>query len=103
MNENHVMHKFVDWLSDNEGCDEDERIDPYYRYSGRSMYNETCFGLVGRLNDILIALFSFLGDYPEEAAEMANAVKSLRTDSLGRREIVYFPYIQIDDPRSPKR
>ena len=74
-----------------------------FAYSGRFMYGKTCFGLVGNFSSILKALFAFLADYPEHAKALAKTVKCMKSDSLGRQEIVYFPHVSIPDPRIPNR
>lgn len=82
--------------------------DPYFRhsYSGRGMYGDACFGVVGHPRDVtkwLIALNQAVNDLLESDDEIAEAlgdldeafvwelVDSMRDDNLGRDTITYFP------------
>lgn len=75
-------------------------------YSGRGMYGAKCLGvptdeslggvianIIECMEDPLLAAFEKVGQC-EELQEVANAVRRVQTDSLGRGIIVYFPGIE---------
>lgn len=65
----------------------------YEDYSGRSMYDATCFGVVCDVSDVRIgvALAQALCDYDVDAL-----ARAARTDSMGHDVIVYFPGWQLE-------
>jgi hypothetical protein len=69
-------------------------------YSGRAMYGEKCFGLVGHPSDLLRFFVALLeaeiedDGNPEVASLLADRV---RTDSLGLSTIYYFPGVTLSD------
>jgi hypothetical protein len=74
-------------------------------YSGRGMYGDTCFGVVGNVRTygrFLIALMEsdaydaelLAAERLELATELASRV---RTDGMGLDTIFYFPGIQLTD------
>jgi hypothetical protein len=66
-------------------------------YSGRCMYGEDCLGFHTNLNGFLTQSMSLIrklkADEIEEALTDAvvYVISNVRTDSLGREEIFYFP------------
>ena len=90
---NAVMRRFAAWLEDN-----DTGIEPCFGYSGRWMFGQTCFGLVGSLADIQCALMEFVEDNPDDGSVIRNLVKSQRRDNMGLDMIVYFPDVDIPKP-----
>lgn len=67
-------------------------------YSGRGMYGEKCLAVSGiDLGDLIaevVLLTAELGyEKPEEVAQISQAFRSLKTDSLGRGQVVYFPAV----------
>ncbi len=87
------MRKFAEWLEEN-----DTGIRPYYGYSGRGMFGDTCFGVVGDPNGIQGALMDFAYDCPAARGAVGRIVKNQRRDSLGKGMIVYFPGVDIPKP-----
>lgn len=85
-----TKHPLVELL-ENTGGDFEMR-----EYSGRGMYGDKCLGLVGSIGrivgDIVEACLS--EDIPTESREyIADAVRGMRTDSMGRDSVVYFPSV----------
>lgn len=69
-------------------------------YSGRSMYGESCFGLVLRNDDAfgdIYALVRALVDKGvlEDDYEDVEMVRAMREDSMGLGTIYYFPGYQV--------
>lgn len=68
----------------------------HWEYSGRYMYGEGCFGFSGTI----VEYGSFLvqaannEDYSDLAYELA---QNVRTDSMGRDSIFYFPGLVVTD------
>ncbi|AKE44655.1 hypothetical protein AU106_gp024 [Sinorhizobium phage phiM9] len=56
-------------------------------YSGRAMYGETTFGVVGDLNDIFTFMQVFGAQCNEEDLD---PIMSFRVDSMGLQSIVYY-------------
>lgn len=77
--------------------DNDDRLQIYKQYSGRFMYGEVCFGITtNQFADpagMVMQLATFLHSKGEIelASDLSNKI---RTDSLGRGFIVYFPGYQ---------
>ena len=82
-------------------------------YSGRGMFGKYCLGVdvITDCSDFLPELFSALGDMscstgpnpislPEGLYELATSFESMRSDSMGKGMIYYFPKIQFieDEP-----
>lgn len=66
-------------------------------YSGRYMYDEVCFGIVGSAGDygkFLIAVATHSDAGKEDAQDLADSV---RTESMGHDTIFYFPGFTIDN------
>lgn len=62
-------------------------------YSGRYMYGQKCFGLVGGESDFgrfMVEMTVIVG--PDAARQL---VDSLCTDSMGRDVIFYFPGVEV--------
>jgi hypothetical protein len=81
-------------------------FEPYYEYSGRCMYGETCFGITGNLRHIpefFIRLTQNIIQYQEvnvpenktKAAQVLQAFETMEMDSLGLDSIIYFKRINI--------
>jgi len=74
--------------------DQGVEAEPRYDYSGRGMYGKTCIGFTMPGDGALLlgmALMAVLDE--DEATEMA---RMLRTDSMGRDTIFYFPGVTLD-------
>lgn len=63
----------------------------YERYSGRAMYGEECFGIVGSMGEIM----SFQAELPRSLARQL--ARAFRTDDMGLDVIGYFPGFTIDE------
>jgi len=65
-------------------------------YSGRGMYEERCLGItadgdIGKfIADIIIGM-NETDDYDFSCADIAEAFSGMRTDSMGKGTIYYFP------------
>lgn len=75
------------------GIDEDDFRDDY---SGRGMYGKTCFGIVGTASDF--ALFCAAVGWCAREALMNDWdwVGNVRSDSMGRSTIWYWPGVQVE-------
>lgn len=74
-------------------------------YSGRGMYGDTCIGIVsenavGAAISFSIALFvnAFTRGDHEYLSSLRQHLENPSTDSLGRRQIAYWPEMQLEDP-----
>jgi hypothetical protein len=79
-----------------EACrGDDDAVEIREDYAGRSMYGDTCLGFVVSSNAaarrLMAGIASVLG--AEEAGDIAPRV---RTDSMGRDMIVYFPGLTLE-------
>ena len=86
----HAMRQFVDWLDEGSG------VEPFFKYSGRAMYGEKCFGITGQLADIQTALMDFVAVHPDCARAVRDMVKTQRIDNMALDMIVYFPGVDIE-------
>lgn len=71
-------------------------------YSGRGMYGKTCLGINVDSSDILGKLGKIMADLvrdtPEEFREgVAAGLRRVKTDSMGKGMIVYFPDVEFQD------
>lgn len=70
-------------------------------YSGRGMYGETCIGFTTdrNLGNAFADLISSLAHSSDSVnmEELADAFRSMQTDSMGLGTIVYFPGIEFVD------
>lgn len=90
---NYAVEALVDALE----LDDDVTI--HRKYSGRGMYGKTCIGFSGSnpLSTITEAMGSVVEDQfnsedgLEWALEFFEMISSMRKDSLGLGEIIYFP------------
>jgi hypothetical protein len=78
----------------------DNDLEPYYGYSGRSMYGTTCFGLVGdvaKINGFIIDLVrNVMEDNDNEVnEEFLDSFRRMSVDSMGRDSIMYFHDLDI--------
>jgi|GEM_PF-2775330 len=67
-------------------------------YSGRAMYGAECLGVEfdGRLGHVLSELVRYAaGLERDDAQELADALRDMRTDSMGRGTIAYFPDVHF--------
>lgn len=62
-------------------------------YSGRGMYGDECFGVVGDLPAFATFLVELAVEYNSVAEQLA---QQLRQDSMGRHDIYYFPGISAE-------
>lgn len=68
-------------------------VDGVQSYSGRGMYGRSCLGVeTDDLGDLFAAVLEEL-EGEEDTQDVQLAFKSMRTDSMGRGTIVYFPAI----------
>jgi len=70
----------------------EERFD-CYSYSGRAMYGETCLAVNDDGRGLGEVMATIIRGAIEEGsgAKIADAVSEMRTDSMGRGTVVYFP------------
>lgn len=78
--------QYVFDAADMAGIDTDE--DLMRDYSGRFMFGDTCFGVIGDQQSYGQFMIELAAGDPELAKELANAVK---TDSMALSTIYYFP------------
>lgn len=67
-------------------------------YSGRGMCGKTCIGFVHGTTNTEAAMeiaFYVAKNFPY--CDLINDFKNVRTDSMGRESIIYFPSIQVED------
>lgn len=78
-----------------------ERMDSgraYPDYSGRGMFGQKCFGIVGGIGDLVTFMMELVKEEPDLAQEMASYIQH---DSMGLDSIYYFPDVHfpnIDPP-----
>ena len=87
-----VVRKLAEWLRENTG----NGVVPYFKYSGRFMYGETCFAVTGNPNDIQAALMDFAFQHQRMAEIIRGLIKDQRQDDFGLDTIVYFPGVDIE-------
>ncbi len=89
-------------------CAEDNRLEPYYNYSGRAMYGKKCFGLVGSIGSIAGFIIDMVESCTmEEVVSLPFTTKQtviecfryMHTDSMGMDSIMYFPSLNIEAPK----
>lgn len=79
-------------------------------YSGRGMGGKYCLGVEADdlhefLADMLRAIimeYSYEDDSDETIMDVAEAVRHMKTDSLGRHMIIYFPRIEFSSEEATK-
>jgi hypothetical protein len=69
-------------------------------YSGRCMYGKDCLALSGDFNYIisnLMATALYEGEHftPSDKDEIISALSAVRSDSMGRGTVVYFPTVEF--------
>lgn len=64
-------------------------------YSGRSMYGEKCVAISGMdIGDLMADLMLEAAELgAAEREQVVEAIRGLRTDSMGRGQVVYFPAV----------
>jgi hypothetical protein len=75
---------------------EDVGCDGMFAYSGRAMYGKQCLGLSGKLGGIMADIIGAClhADMPDECKEeIEQAVREMRTDAMGRDQVIYFPEV----------
>ena len=75
------------------GLDEE---DLYENYSGRAMYGDKCFGVVGSIGDLVkfvLALSSY--DARGELGGDIDWVADVVTDGMGMQSIFYWPGVNV--------
>jgi hypothetical protein len=100
LDETEVMRMFVGWLKDNDEEDEcgekaGDRVAPHYGYRGRGMNGQRCFGLEGRVPDVLDAMLGFAVANPHTLEIVRRIIKGHRQDNMGMGMIVYFPGVDL--------
>jgi len=67
-------------------------------YSGRGMYGQTCFGIVGSLLDYTGFLLQLASDTTGDRWDVAyDLSQRVNTDSMAMQTIFYFPGIKVTD------
>lgn len=74
-------------------------VELYESYSGRFMYGEHCFGLVGTHEGIQAAMVEIAILDNQLGRELSRAS---RQDSMGHDVIIYFPDYQIEEEEVPE-
>lgn len=73
----------------------------YVDYSGRGMYGDKCFGIIGNLHTYAVFLIAATAILNTEeygwGGELLEALANPRVDSLGRESIYYFPSLEIGE------
>jgi hypothetical protein len=71
-------------------------------YSGRCMYGRNCLGIDGDMASIVANLVSTAMELAlekklsfDEREEISSVLGAMRTDSMGRGTIVYFPQVEF--------
>ena len=68
-------------------------------YSGRMMFGRNCLGVVVENGDIGNLIAHIVDNLDETTqGDIADGVRSMRTDSMGLQTIVYFPSVSYIDP-----
>lgn len=69
-------------------------------YSGRGMYGKEClaFDTQDSVIEVAASLFETVLD-TENAADFINTFRKIKTDSLGRGTVFYFPSMSVDGLR----
>jgi hypothetical protein len=95
--EKHAIYKLIE--SDESGV----LREGARSYSGRCMYGRSCLGIDGDMSVIMANLLSTAMElaangqlHSFDRAEISDAIGNMRTDSMGRGIIVYFPDIAFD-------
>ena len=74
-------------------CDEyDYGFRPHY--TGRGMYNRHCIGIVTSNNPFRVAMD--MTEYLDDETQLLFRDTQVSGDSMGRKEIVYFPNLSCD-------
>ena len=88
-----------------------DHADRVRSYSGRGMFGKECLGVTTHsqselVADVMSAIIDHVMDEPDgdrDAGDAAEAFRNMRTDSMGRDTIVYFPNVchvkdeEVDD------
>ena len=86
---------------------EDAEVEGLRDYSGRAMYGDKCLAITGGLGEIMAAIVTAClhADVDDETKyEIERAVRGVRTDSMGRDTVVYFPDVHwFADPDAAGR
>jgi hypothetical protein len=91
---------FITWCEDND-------IEPHPRYSGRGMYGKQCVGIVGGSAQFVAFMYLVVpkidprfnvqnleqGDVTEFELEFSDEWLNMKTDSMGRDTIYYWPNV----------
>lgn len=72
----------------------DGSLKVYPSYSGRGMFGDTCFGLVGSRNDVIRFFMELVKAGKEELAD--DLLNAMSTDNMGFDTIFYFPRFQLE-------
>jgi len=89
----HPLQKLIE-------CNESDLASSLRSYSGRCMYGADCLALDGDLSYIIsnlmaTALYEGKKFTDTEKDEIINALSGVRTDSMGRGSVVYFPGVDF--------
>ena len=87
----------VDTISDNLRNNDSGTITSY---SGRAMYGDDCLGIVtDNVAKTMLLLASGLAEQGGRASDLLEALTttSVREDSMGHRNVVYFPRITLPE------
>ena len=71
-----------------------------FAYSGRAMYGNKCLAIrTDSFNNLFADVILVAAEAePEVTQIVADAFRSMKTDSLGRDTVVYFPDAKYSDP-----
>jgi hypothetical protein len=85
----------VDALEKADQLDDDTRLEDVLRedYSGRGMFGDRCFGIVGALDAFGLVLVELTEDGHGELAR--NMASNVRTDNMGYEAIYYWPELTL--------
>lgn len=64
-------------------------------YSGRFMYGEPTFGIVGSINEYTAFTVEFAKAEGGDGGDAQELAMSVRSDDMGRQEIFYFPGCEL--------
>jgi hypothetical protein len=73
-----------------------------HSYSGRGMDGRTCLGVTtdGSISEVFSEIIENIDDGYQE--EIADAVRSMRTDDMGTGKVLYWPRIKFVGDETPE-
>ena len=80
---------------ENACIEEEDQVDDY---SGRFMFGETCFGIIGGVGMFAEFISALKAQECDEAFGLADEfAKRVKTDSMARDMIFYFPGVKLEE------